>query len=60
MNGGGQTGVPHPMGVNVSNPFTADHGSPFFLTSSCIFLAVMSMARANRYSRLVSIGMTWQ
>ena len=34
------------MGVNVSNPLTADHGKPFFFTFSCMFLAVMSIANA--------------
>lgn len=34
------------MGVNVSNPLTADHGKPFFFTCSCMFLAVMSIANA--------------
>ena len=40
----------HPMGVKVSKPFTADQGKPFFLTSSCMFRAVMSTARAERSS----------
>jgi hypothetical protein len=38
---------PYPMGVNVSKPFTVDHGNPIFLTSSWRFLAVMSIARAD-------------
>jgi hypothetical protein len=37
----------HPMGVNVSKPFTADQGRPFFFTSSCMFRAVMSTANAK-------------
>lgn len=38
-------------GVNVSNPLAADHGSPFFLTLSCMFRAVMSIARARTDSQ---------
>ena len=34
------------MGVNVSKPLTALQGWPFFLTTSCMFRAVMSTARA--------------
>jgi hypothetical protein len=37
----------YPIGVNVSKPLTADHGSPFFFTSSCRFRAVMSTAKAE-------------
>ena len=41
------------IGVNVSKPFTALHGSPFFLTSSWRFRAVMSTARAAQ--RVISV-----
>lgn len=36
------------MGVNVSKPLTALHGSPFFLTSSWRLRAVISTANAVR------------
>ena len=39
-------------GLNVSNPFAADHGKPAFLTLSCRLRAVMSIARAAQYKRL--------
>lgn len=44
------------MGVNVSKPLTADHGSPFFLTASCMFRAVMSTARAASWCILSDAG----
>jgi hypothetical protein len=41
-----QSGETHPTGEKVSNPLAVDQGSPFFLTASWTFLAVISIARA--------------
>jgi hypothetical protein len=40
------SGSTHPMGVKVSNPLAVDQGSPFFLTASWMFRAVISIAKA--------------
>ena len=42
----------HPIGVNVSKPLAALHGSPCFFTRSCRFLAVISTAKAARSSQM--------
>lgn len=41
----------HLIGVKVSKPLAALHGWPFFLTTSCMFRAVMSTASAARVRR---------
>lgn len=42
----GREETAHPTGQDVSNPFAAAQGSPFFFTASCIFRDVISIASA--------------
>ena len=56
----GLTHHTHPMGKNVSYPFAADQGSPFFFTASWTFRPVKSIASVYpaMYDSASALGMS--